>query len=53
VTLKLELYTNAVVAGAAFAAGNVQGMVELEVDWAELSDKEFKDYILENVYAEN
>jgi hypothetical protein len=52
ILVEMDTLSAANVAGANFAAGTLTAIVNVEIDWAELGEKEFKDYILESVYGE-
>jgi hypothetical protein len=51
ITLEIEGYTNDPVAGADLGANLVRARALMEIDWAEITEKQFKDYIMEHVYV--
>jgi hypothetical protein len=52
IIIKMTTTLNQNAAGAAFTANTVAARCNFEIDWAEVSMNDFKDYILENVYSD-
>jgi len=51
ITVVVTISTDANVGSAVISSGASQGIINLEIDWAPVSKKEFEDFILESVYA--
>jgi hypothetical protein len=52
-TIALDLHMSGNVSTSDFPADEIKAIVFCEVDWVPISSKEFQEYILENVYAED
>ena len=52
-TLALTATLNGAAAGTSFPADAIMGIAYVEIDWVPISTNEFKEYILESVYAED
>jgi hypothetical protein len=50
--ITMDVVANQNAAGTAFPIDQVIGIINSEIDWCEINQADFKDYILENVYSE-